>query len=265
MATVRIGPKPPHKWQTWTDWAARISFATALFTFWELSARNASRALAAPPSEILQAFWQLTFVDRIILEQALITGKAFAMGFAASVVIGLGIGLLMGRSRLAEYLLEPYVTLMYALPSIALIPLLVIWFGITDNLRFILVILSAVFPIIYNTSTGVKNVDPDLIEVAKTFCAGERKIATSVILPAAFPLIFAGLRIGLSHALVGIIGAEIIAVITGLGGLVIVYADRFQMANMFVPIIVIMMLAVTITAGMNRIQKRVSRWQIQID
>ncbi|MDH3463565.1 MAG: ABC transporter permease subunit, partial [Acidimicrobiia bacterium] len=193
---------------------------------------------------------------------ALTTARAFAIGYGVATVLGLTIGLIMGRSRLAEYVLDPYVALMYALPSIAMIPVLVLWFGIGDLLRVVLVILASTFPIIYNTSTGVKNVDPDLIEVGLSFNASQRKIASSIIFPGALPLIFAGLRIGLSGALVGIIGAEIIAVITGLGGLVIEYADRFQMANMFVPIIFIAGIAVLITAGMNRVQTIFNRWEL---
>lgn len=260
-ATVETRPRRAGK-DIIIDWVVRIVFFVTIFGIWELSARDASRALAAPPSEILAAFWQLTFEENIMLEAALQTARAFFIGYAISAVIGLAIGLLMGRSRLAEYVLDPYVALMYALPSIALIPVLVMWFGIGDTLRVVLVILASVFPIIYNTMTGVKNVDQELIDVGLSFSASRRKIAASIIFPAALPLIFAGLRIGLSGALVGIIGAEIIAVITGLGGLVIEYADRFQMAEMFVPIIFIAGLAVAITAGMNRVQAIFNQWEL---
>lgn len=244
------------------DWAVRIGFAVLVFGTWELTTRGTSRALAAPPSEILQSFWRLTFEDNIIWEAALITARAFALGYLAAAVVGVLIGLIMGRSRLMEYVLDPYVALMYALPSIAMIPVLVMWFGIGDTLRVVLVILASVFPIIYNTMTGVKNVDEDLIDVGRSFAASRRKVAMSIILPGALPLVFAGLRIGLSGALVGIIGAEIIAVITGLGGLVIRFADRFQMADMFVPIIFIAGLAVMVTAGMGRIQRIFNRWEL---
>ena len=253
----------PERRRSILDWTIRIGFAVVLLVAWELSTRAQSRALAAPPSEILRAFWELTFVEGVIFSETLVTARAFFMGYGAAIALGLGVGMLMGRSRLAEYVLEPYVTLMYALPSIALIPVLVIWFGINDRIRVVLVILASVFPIIYNTATGVKNVDEELVEVGRSFCATRRKIATSLVLPAALPLIFAGLRIGLSHALVGVIGAEIIVVITGLGGLVIRYADNFQMANMFVPIIFIATLAVLITAGMNRFQTVFRRWEVQ--
>lgn len=262
MATS-VSPRPSTRSrQVALDWVVRIGFFVAVFGFWEVSTRSASRALAAPPSEILISFWQLTFVENVMWEAALITGRAFFIGYGVAAAIGLAVGLLMGRSRLAEYVLDPYVALMYALPSIALIPVLVMWFGIGDVLRVVLVILASVFPIIYNTMTGVKNVDPELVEVGLSFVASRRKIAFSIILPAALPLIFAGLRIGLSGALVGIIGAEIIAVITGLGGLVIRFADRFQMANMFVPIIFIAGLAVLLTAGMNRVQTVFNRWEL---
>lgn len=243
------------------DWTIRIGFFVTLFGLWEITARGASRALAAPPSEIVVAFWQLTFVEDVMVDAALQTARAFFIGYGIAALIGLFVGLFMGRSRLAEYVLDPYVALMYALPSIALIPVLVMWFGIGDLLRVVLVVLASVFPIIYNTMTGVKNVDPELVDVGRSFAASRSKIAMSIIFPAALPLIFAGLRIGLSGALVGIIGAEIIAVITGLGGLVIEFADRFQMAEMFVPIIFIAGLAVAITAGMNRVQTIFNRWE----
>ena len=200
----------------------------------------------------------------MIFSETLVTARAFFMGYGAAIAIGLLVGMLMGRSRLAEYILEPYVTLMYALPSIALIPVLVIWFGINDRIRVVLVILASVFPIIYNTATGVKNVDEELVEVGRSFCATRRKIASSIV-PARRSA--AGLRRAPHRTVpwrwVGVIGAEIIVVITGLGGLVIRYADNFQMANMFVPIIFIATLAVLITAGMNRFQTVFRRWEVQ--
>jgi NitT/TauT family transport system permease protein len=263
MARVSDHTRGANRRQLAYEWFVRIAFATVLFGFWEISARGASRALAAPPSEIIAAFWELTFRDRVVLDAALTTARAFAIGYVAAVLIGMTVGLIMGRSRLAEYVLDPYVTLMYALPSIAMIPVLVIWFGIGDVLRIVLVILASVFPIIYNTTVGVKNVDEELVDVGRSFNASRRKIALSIVLPGALPLIFAGLRIGLSNALVGVIGAEIIAVITGLGGLVITFADRFQMANMFVPIIVIMFLAVGINMAMNRAQRLFRRWEVE--
>lgn len=262
MARVVDRQSRRRNWNVVLDWVTRIGFFVILFGVWEVTASGASRALAAPPSEIIAAFWQLTFVEDVMLDAALQTGRAFFIGYGVAALIGLSVGLLMGRSRLAEYVLDPYVALMYALPSIALIPVLVMWFGIGDLLRVVLVILASVFPIIYNTMTGVKNVDPELIDVGRSFAASRSKIASSIIFPGALPLVFAGLRIGLSGALVGIIGAEIIAVITGLGGLVIEFADRFRMADMFVPIIFIAGLAVAITAGMNRIQAVFNRWEV---
>lgn len=118
---------------------------------------------------------------------------------------------------------------------------------------------------IINVAAGVKHVDEDLLDVGRAFCARESRIARGIMLPAALPFVCAGVRIGLSHALVGIIGAEIIAVITGLGGLVIGYANSFQMAEMIVPILFVMFLAVTITGLMNRAQRYFSRWEPAVD
>jgi ABC-type nitrate/sulfonate/bicarbonate transport system permease component len=235
----------------------------AVLAVWEVAGISTSRALLAPPSEIFAAGYRLVVVEGVILDAMLTTARAFFIGYGVAVVLGLVIGVIMGRSRLAEYLLDPYVTFFYAVPSIALIPVLVIWFGIGDTLRVVLVVLASVFPVILNTAAGVKSVDRDLIEVGRSFCMSERKIAWGIMLPAALPFIFAGIRIGLSHALVGIIGAEIIAVITGLGGLIILYANQFKMPEMIVPILFIMALAVTITSLMNRAQRYFTRWETE--
>lgn len=117
-----------------------------LLAFWELSAADASRALISPPSEILRAAYQLTVVEPIIWRALLTTAQAFFLGYAIAVGAGIAIGTVMGRSRVADYVLDPYVTFGYAVPSIALIPLLVIWFGIGDTLRVVLVVIASIFP-----------------------------------------------------------------------------------------------------------------------
>jgi NitT/TauT family transport system permease protein len=241
-------------------WTVRVVTFGLIVGSWELYAQGVSRALLAPPTEIVEAFGELAFGDSVLLEAVRVSMQSMLIGFGAAIAAGIAIGLIMGRSRLVEYVLDPYVSFLYALPSIALIPLLVIWFGIDSMLRIVLVFLAGVFPIVINTMVGVKNVDSELIDVARVNCASELTILRTVVLPSALPFIFAGIQIALAQALVGVIVAEMTAVVTGLGGLIIRYAQFFQTAELFVPILVVMALSVLLTALMRALQRRLTPW-----
>jgi hypothetical protein len=121
-------------------------------------------------------------------------------GFALSMMIGVPIGILMGRVRIVENVSDPYVSFLYALPHASLVPLMVILLGFELKFRLAYVIVSAVFPVIINTMTGVKNVDPDLLDTGDAFCATERRKLWTIVLPSCTPYIFAGARQAFSAA-----------------------------------------------------------------
>lgn len=245
----------------WGIWTIRIASLVIFLTAWEFLAADLNRALVVPPSEIAEQMYQLAVVDPVLWEAIWTTVRAFAIGYGVAVIVGVLVGLAMGRYHRFDYVMDPWVFFLYALPSVALIPVLVIWFGIADMLRYVLVFLASVFPVIINTAAGVKNVDEELVDTAKAYCANERQIMRTVVLPGSIPFIFAGLRVALSQGLVGVIGAEYLAVITGLGGMVITSANAFQTARMFVPIVVIVIIALTLTQTMRMLQRRFSRWE----
>ncbi|HXH06047.1 MAG TPA: ABC transporter permease [Vicinamibacterales bacterium] len=237
-----------------------ITFAV-LIAAWELYASGVSRALFAPPSAILGSVIDLAVVERTLWTALLISIGALVGGFGLAIIVGVAIGLVMGRFRTLELLLDPYVSFLYALPSIALIPLLVIWFGIDAELRLALVFIAGVFPVIINTVAGVKNVDPELLDVGRVACASERQLVLTIVIPAALPFVFAGIRVALSQALVGVIVAEMTAIITGLGGMIIRFANFFQTANLFVPILAIMATSIGLTALLKALERRLMPWE----
>jgi ABC-type nitrate/sulfonate/bicarbonate transport system permease component len=240
-------------------WTVRIATLVLLLAAWQVYADGVSRALFAPPTEIAESF--LDLIDDGRLLDAIVTSMgSMLIGFALAIVVGVAIGVAMGRFRVLEYVLDPYVSFLYALPSIALIPLLVIWFGIDGTLRVVLVFLAAVFPIVINTMVGVKQVDRELIDVARVNCATERQIMRSVILPGSIPFIFAGIQVALAQALVGVVVAEMTAVVTGLGGLIVRFSQFFQTASLFVPILAVMALSILLTALLRLLQKRLAPW-----
>ena len=241
-------------------WTVRVVTFVVLVVAWELYASGVSRALFAPPSAIVESIVELAITERTLWGALLISMGALVAGFGLAIVVGVAIGLLMGRFRSVEYVLDPYVSFLYALPSIALIPLLVIWFGIDTELRLALVFIAGVFPVIINTMAGVKNVDRELLDVGRVACASERQMVATIVLPAALPFVFAGIRVALSQALVGVIVAEMTAIITGLGGMIIRFANFFQTANLFVPILAIMAVSVGLTAFLKWLERRLMPW-----
>lgn len=241
-------------------WTVRIVTFIALISVWQLYASGVSRALFAAPSAIFESIIELTITDGTLWGALATSIGALFAGFGLAIVVGVFIGLMMGRFRPLEFVLDPYVSFLYALPTIALIPLLVIWFGIDTQLRLALVFLAGVFPVIINTMAGVKNVDRELLDVGRVTCASERQMITTIVLPAALPFIFAGIRVALSQALVGVIVAEMTAIITGLGGMIIRFANFFQTANLFVPILAIMVVSVALTTLLKWVERRLMPW-----
>lgn len=242
-------------------WIVRLTVLVGLVVIWQVYASGLNRALLAPPSEVAVAFYQQAFVQRTIwgaLGDSLIT---LFLGFALSMAIGVPIGILMGRVKTIEHIADPYVSFLYALPHVSLVPLLVIWLGFELKFRLAYVVVSAVFPVIINTMTGVKNVDPDLLDTGHAFCATERQKLWTIVLPSSTPYIFAGARQAFSSAWVGVVVAEMTATLTGVGGTILNYANRFRTADMLVSILIIMCVAVSIQALSGNLQSRLAPWQ----
>lgn len=239
----------------------RIATLAIILGVWEWYASGISIALLAPPSKVAEAFYRLVVVDQdLIVALAGSVGTMF-VGLGLSILIGIPLGIVMGRSRTVEAVLDPYVMFLYVLPSVAFVPVLVVMLGIDVQLRLALIFLSAVFPLMINTIAGVKNVDKELIDGGRSFCASELQIMRTIILPATLPFIFAGIRIGFSAAWVGAIVAEMTAIITGVGGLLLESASRFRTADVFVAIFGIMIVAVTIQWFTARLEGWLTPWR----
>jgi len=252
-------PKAPFLYRPIGVWTVRTVTAAILLGAWQLYARDLPRALAAPPTEVASALWRQVSSGSIggPLESSMI---ALSLGFLLSVAVGIPIGVAMGRWRSFEHVVDPYVSFLYALPHVAFVPLMIVWFGFELKFRLAYVLLSAVFPVIINTMVGVKNVDPQLLDVGTSFCAGTPRVLRTIVLPAASPYIVAGARQAFSSAWVGVVVAETLATQDGLGGLITHYGNFFLTADMYVPIIFIMVIAVTIQAIADFLQARLTPW-----
>lgn len=182
-------------------------------------------------------------------------------GFAVASIAGLGLGVLLSRSKVAESLLEPMIEMFRPVPSLAFLPLLVLWFGIGETSKIIFIAYATFFPVFTSTRLGMRQIDPVLIRAAQSLGASRTAIFRRVELPAASPSILTGLRMGFGLAFFVIVAAEYIAADSGLGYLINNSRTYFDVASMLLGAIVIGCLGFLINAGLSRIERRLLRWQ----
>lgn len=192
------------------------------------------------------------------------SGFEFAVGFVSASIIGIGLGIGMGWYTRFQYALDPFVSFLYATPRIVLIPLFIIWFGIDWQSKVAVIFLGALFPQIINTMAGVRNTDAALLRVARSFGASEALIFRRVVLPGAVPFILTGLRLGVGHALTGVVVAELVAARHGVGKLISDYGVTFQTPKMFAAVVFIAGTGVLLTWALQRIENRFQSWRPQI-
>ncbi len=237
--------------------------AASVLTFlviWEFYGRRTDPLLFTYPTAIAEAFWQLLRSGELI-RQLLVSLDALGAGFGLSLVLGVALGLAIGRSRLAEALFEPHINALYSTPQVALTPLLMMWLGLGFTVKVSVVFLFAFFPVLINTASGAANVSASMIEVGQAYLASRRQIMFKVVLPAALPFIMAGVRIAVGRAVVGMIIAELFTAITGLGAMLSLYGNIFETAKMFVVIIVLAVLGVTLIHTAQMLERKMARWK----
>ena len=153
------------------------------------------------------------------------------------------------------------VNALYATPLVAIIPLVILWFGLGFSAKLFIVVILAIFPVLINTASGVRNVSAQLIDVGTAFAASEREIFVKIIFPAALPYMMTGLRLGIGRAIIGMVVAEFFTAITGLGALIVKYGNQYDTAAMFVPILVLMALGIALTAMVRYAEAWIAPWK----
>lgn len=193
-------------------------------------------------SDVIAALVQ--FVQSgMILANVAVSLQGLAIGFAISLVCGLLVGALMGRYRRVEEAIDIYVYALFIAPSIIFAPIFFALFGLSDAVRIAVIVVYSVFVIIINTAAAIRTVDPALVEMARSFGCNERQIMLRILLPAALPLVFAGIRLGMGRAVKGMINGEMFIALMGLGALAQRYGSQFQSAKVFALTIVILIIA----------------------
>lgn len=226
---------------------------------WEIAARNVNPILMPRPSRVVLAFADL--LSRGTLQKAfLISLQDMFYGYFIAVAVGTVLGVIMGRFRTVEKVLSPYVSFFMATPTIALVPLVIIWFGFGLSARVFLVATVSLWAITINTMTGIKVTSRSMREVAHAFRLKEQQFVRWIALPNALPYMFAGLRVALGRAVVGMIVSEMTMELTGLGGMVMIYGNAFKTAHLIAGVVTSAVFAVFIAGLMDIISDRAFPW-----
>jgi NitT/TauT family transport system permease protein len=241
-------------------WTLRIASVAAILIAWQIYGGSISPVLLSDPSAIAVAF--VDMVRDGSLGHALASSlEVLGLGFLFGATAGVLIGLAAGRSDTVAALIDIPVNALYAVPAVALVPVIVLWFGFEVTTKTIVVFLFVIFPVLIAAMRGVREVDPELVEVARSFCSSERRMWFDLILPSALPFLVTGLRLAIGRALIGVIVAEFYTSLSGLGDLISTNASNFQTARMFVPIVVIALLGVVFTALLELAERRLVQWR----
>jgi ABC-type nitrate/sulfonate/bicarbonate transport system permease component len=235
-----------------------ISLAV-FFGIWQYVGMHTNPILFTTPVKVAQAFWDLgrTGVLWPAFYGAL---RDLGIGYGLAAVVGIVVGMAMGRSAVVERMLNPYVNFFQATPLIALVPLVVIWFGVNLEARVAVVFILSLWSIIINTSTGVKDTSTSLLDVGRIYKLSPLQVIGHIQLPNAVPHVFAGLRIALGKALIGVMIAQMEISITGLGGIVINYGNAFKTAYLLAGVVTASLVGVIAAMLLEVIRKRVFPW-----
>jgi sulfonate transport system permease protein len=237
----------------------RLVSLAIFLTLWQIAAMNVDPVLFTSPWKVAVAA-----VDMIR------TGELWAslwpsllvllMGLSLAIAFGTLLGLMLARFRIMDVGLTVYITFLYSIPSVALVPLIVLWAGYETTAKVIILFLFGFFPMVINTYQGVKSVDPKLLEVGRAFRCSERQLWANIVLPGALPFIVTGIRLAVGRGMIGMVLADLYTAISGIGYLIVRTASTFQVDRMFVPIVTLGLLGVTLTALLRFVETQVAPW-----
>jgi NitT/TauT family transport system permease protein len=228
---------------------------------WEAAGRSGRWPLIlAPLSDIWVKFTELAASGEL-MRHALVSLNEFFVGFAVAAVFGIGLGVAIASSDSVRDFVDPWVSAVYATPTVALAPMFIFIFGIDAPSKMAVVFLLAVFPIVINTSTGIRSTDQVFIEAARSFSANRAQIFSKVLIPSALPFIVAGLRLGIGRGLVGVVVGEFIGARAGLGYMIFRSSQGFQIDAMWAGVFLLAGTGVLSVIVLQKVERRLAPWR----
>lgn len=219
---------------------AKSGIATwvALLLIWEIASHFYSPDFLPGPLKTWEGFKEVV-VKGILWEDILISMQRVAIGWVRAIIIAVPLGLLIGRFKIFKWLVEPFINFFRFVPAIGFLTLFLMWFGVGEESKLVLITYAAMFPIMINTIAGVIGIDSVKYQAAESLGASKFQSFITVTVPGAVPNIFTGVRLGLSSAIIAIVGAEMLAANSGLGYLIYTSRLYYRTDWIFVGIVVL--------------------------
>lgn len=238
-------------------------FILALFAAWEaVTLLGLEPPIVLPsPQGVVEAFSTL-FSSPDVWANFAASGQELLYGFALATLVGITAGLLIGWYPRLGYFFDPFLNFLYAVPRVAIGPLLIVWLGIGLGSKVALIFLIAVFPVLVNTSSGIRSIDPNLIRVARCFGATDLKIFRTIALPASVPFILGGLRLAIGQSLIGVFVAELLGAQYGIGALIENAGEQFQTGMVFAGLLIFAAAGMVLTAIVRGLERRFDAWRL---
>jgi NitT/TauT family transport system permease protein len=259
---ARARPASPGELHQRRVTAARLLLVGAILALWQavVSVGLVDPFWISSPALVAKELWTLVASGELATDIGMTVLEAL-VAFVVSSVLGIASGLLLARSPFWDEVLAPIIVALNSLPRIALAPLIILWFGIGITAKVVTAFTLIYFILLVNTLSGAKNVDNDILIIARLMGASPRDLLWKVTLPSALPWIFAGLNLGLTYSLLGVIVAEILASNQGLGYLIASSAGTFNTAGVFAGLVTLAVVAWAFSMLMRNLEARLLRWK----
>lgn len=233
-----------------------------LLGLWELAGGPlhwVNPVFVPPPSAVVRGFEEL--LDADLVSQALYSYQNFLTGFLLAAIVGVTVGIVVGSVMPLRRLLGPLAWTLYAMPLVAIRPMTTIWFGFGAAPIVFLVFVSALFPVLLNTMSGVGSVDPSLLRAGRVFGGGRVELWRKIVLPATIPFILTGLRLAVVSGFIGLIVSELVGSPKGFGAIVSIASSRYRVNEAFAVIVIVVASSVTLVRLVGSLERRVSVWR----
>ncbi|MBE1537552.1 ABC transporter permease [Actinomadura algeriensis] len=247
---------------------SRVWLVAVAVVLWEVVTRAVNETYFPPPSEIVRTLKEIwfsgpashLFLSDDALEDFSSSLKNLFVGWAAAGVVGVVIGAAIGRSRVLSDLFDPVLQFLRAVPPPTLLPFFILVFSIGDTMRIVTIAFGVIWPVLLNTSDGVRSVDALQLETARVFNVSRFRRMTTIILPAAAPKIFAGLRVALSFALILMVLSELLGSTVGIGTELLDAQRQFELPRMWAGIVMLGILGFLFNAVFMLLERRLLAW-----
>ena len=238
----------------------QIGILAAILALWQFAVTDALLPYFSRPSLIAAKLYEL-LTHHDIYRHMSVTLAEIAMGYSLGAAIGLSLGFILGRSQFLSAALQPYIIGLYSIPKIALAPVFIVWLGLGIASKVAVVFVASFFLVFFNTYSGLISINEELVRLARLMGASWPQTVTRVILPAAAPQIFLGLRTAVPYAVIGAVIGEYIGSSEGLGYFILYASQTYDAAALFAGIIILVAIVFIVNFGLNGLEGRVIRWR----